>query len=205
MSDKYSSELNTLFTVAKDVGRIVRGKITVSPEEYAEVQSLLRRVEKGAHPSSPSDEMEVGGKQVVTQSELAANKSIGWYANPGGVVYQVMTINPRKVRYIGRLEQVNDLAKNSPDTTTESLKSAQSPPDSSTLPSDTLDILTLTIKRMLTQPGLTVEQATAEAAQTITNLLAEAYKKGYIDGSVRVALNHTKGIEVINTAQGEKE
>jgi hypothetical protein len=42
--------------------------------------------------------------KTVTQEELKANKQYGWYVNPGGVVYQVLTISPRKVKYIGRLE-----------------------------------------------------------------------------------------------------
>lgn len=40
----------------------------------------------------------------VTPEEVEANKSIGWYVNPGGGVYQVITLSPRKVKYIGKLK-----------------------------------------------------------------------------------------------------
>lgn len=41
--------------------------------------------------------------RMVTAAELKANKQIGWYAH-GKAVYQVITLSPRKVKFIGHLE-----------------------------------------------------------------------------------------------------
>lgn len=56
--------------------------------------------------------------KTITLEELKINEPVGWYTNKGGVVYQVVTISPRKVRYIGKLE--------APDPDSEGAKSSES-------------------------------------------------------------------------------
>lgn len=74
-------------------------------------------------------------------------------------------------------------------------KSAQSPPDSSTLPSDTLDEIllkhrsdTIAIYQGKSN-GLDIGTSASEAKAKLENLLAEAYKKGYNTGYIKAKRN----------------
>lgn len=105
MSD-YSSELENILNET----RVNYGSNGIS-DEYeeelkAKLSALLRRVERGAHLSTPSDEMGVGGKQVGTLSELLINlshsiepsESIGLYYHSGLWGAEVQLDNSLKKR-----------------------------------------------------------------------------------------------------------